>query len=717
MRQAWLVAVILGLMAHVGQAQTDVVYARVDGQPLVLDVYRAEGDTLRPAIVRISPRREKPAGPALALQKQYTLVYASYLTADAQKTGKVFNQFPQDVHVAKAALRHVHANATAWNVDGDRIALWGAGHGATVAAIAAMTNDMATFDGNLGDYVGKASSRAVAVCLVGGTTDFRNAELYGDETVNVPGSPGYQLFGANIKDASDAARRASALQYVRPTSMPVLMITLSNDPNRAMHLIFAETLKRAGVASALYEQPPAEIGKPIDETKMEQTIVAFFGDVLSQVRKTEQISVEQEIERLANAGLYKQARRLVEEQLAGTSEKDMWRRQLIALANRQQEPAIARLLDVQKDKSLIAGFGGARVFWTIREVLTDPERIGQYEVEPSLTNAEFAARAEALGRVQRMNQLLRESGVKNAGAAESFGASLGHTTPGLVKPFMDRWKLLAAESTRLTTLAGRRYAWAQAVGEDLYGPWLQIRIGGQMVQFRYIAPPTDGKTRIGSQKNEWGRLPNEPLRDEVTIAKGFWISEHEVTQAMYEGVLGKGENRSTFKDGSLPVHDVSYAHAVNFCEKVGLGARLPTIAEHEYATRAGSIEPIGGTGRLADHAVFWDEQRPRSAATQKTDDVRVVFELQTEEGVEGRRPAAVKSKLPNAWGLYDMQGNVWELCQPRGGAGLDKATDPPIIRGGSWLSIPQSCRAARTAVIGVEERAWHIGFRIVLPAE
>ena len=132
-------------------------------------------------------------------------------------------------------------------------------------------------EGKIGDYPSEPMD-VQAVCLFEGTTDWRNAELYGDELVNMPGSPAYQLFGGNPKEHPDEARQASAVNYIRPTSPATLMVTLASDEQRAMHEIYAETLRKAGVSSALYEEPisSAAVGRAVDETRLNQTVRAFF---------------------------------------------------------------------------------------------------------------------------------------------------------------------------------------------------------------------------------------------------------------------------------------------------------------------------------------------------------------------------------------------------------------------------------------------------------
>jgi formylglycine-generating enzyme required for sulfatase activity len=188
-------------------------------------------------------------------------------------------------------------------------------------------------------------------------------------------------------------------------------------------------------------------------------------------------------------------------------------------------------------------------------------------------------------------------------------------------------------------------------------------------------------------------------RHEVTVSP-FAIDESEVTQDEYERVMG--ENPSKVKGGGNPVEQVRWSDAVRYCNERsrldGLepaydlktwtcrfeanGYRLPTEAEWEYAARAGSETPysFGKSGSdLKRHAWY--------------------------EANSGGKPKPVQQRRPNAWGLHDMHGNVWEWCNdfygvdyyrkspekdPRGPASGDKK----VLRGGCWNSAPDACRSA-----------------------
>ena len=164
--------------------------------------------------------------------------------------------------------------------------------------------------------------------------------------------------------------------------------------------------------------------------------------------------------------------------------------------------------------------------------------------------------------------------------------------------------------------------------------------------------------------------------------KSFRIGKYPVTQIQYQAVMGA--NPSYFQGNPQnPVENVSYDDAEAFCHKLskatGRQYRLPTEAEWEYACRAGTTSDFyyGDNYRqLEDYAWYFDN-------SQKT-----------------THPVGLK--LPNAWGLYDMYGNVWEWCEDS------------CVRGGSWSSSPDDCRSAiRDHDLYLRGfRDYDIGFRV-----
>ena len=222
-----------------------------------------------------------------------------------------------------------------------------------------------------------------------------------------------------------------------------------------------------------------------------------------------------------------------------------------------------------------------------------------------------------------------------------------------------------------------------------------------------------GTFMMGSPESEQGRNENEN-QHEVTISKDYYLGVYEVTQAQYEKVMGK--NLSYFQgakvgneNADLPVENVSWDEAVKFCKKLsalpeekkaGRVYRLPTEAEWEYACRAGS---------------------------------KTAYSFDDEEGLlpeygwfsrnSSRRTHTVGLLEPNAWGLHDMHGNVWEWCSdwyeeyPKGA--VSDPTGPKegssrVIRGGCWVNVAAYCRSAFRYWRAPSSRNLNLGFRLAL---
>jgi len=183
---------------------------------------------------------------------------------------------------------------------------------------------------------------------------------------------------------------------------------------------------------------------------------------------------------------------------------------------------------------------------------------------------------------------------------------------------------------------------------------------------------------------------NERPPHQVTITKGFWMGKTQVTQEAYQTVMGK--NRSHFKSPRLPVETVSWDEAQAYCRAVG--ARLPREVEWEYAARGGSAS--SRYGPLDD--IAWHI------------------------GNSGSETHDVGQKQPNAYGLYDVLGNVWEWTADWfGDYSSGPVSDPSgpterrrgTLRGGSWYNSPRDVRVSIRYRGGPGNRSLSIGFRCV----
>lgn len=289
---------------------------------------------------------------------------------------------------------------------------------------------------------------------------------------------------------------------------------------------------------------------------------------------------------------------------------------------------------------------------------------------------------------------------------------------------------------RITTISGRSRVRRRANRLCLAaaGALCLLHVGGCRPgpEIDALAPRL---TMTNSIEMDFGWIPpgafvmgsDEPLavergdgpRQRVTISKGFWMGTHEVTQVEYETIMSA--NPSRFASGGddkaavagldtsrFPVDHVTWEEAVEFCrrltrlpeeQRAGRRYRLPTDAEWEYACRASSTE------RFSTGSELTTSQANIAAPSEGTPALD--------------RPTRVGSYSPNAWGLYDMHGNVAEWCfDGKREFNLASAVDPegpqafrPVLRGGAWDLPADYARSDRrvTALRGYV----FFGFRVV----
>ncbi|MBD3221517.1 SUMF1/EgtB/PvdO family nonheme iron enzyme [bacterium] len=234
---------------------------------------------------------------------------------------------------------------------------------------------------------------------------------------------------------------------------------------------------------------------------------------------------------------------------------------------------------------------------------------------------------------------------------------------------------------------------------------------------------------MGSPPDEFRRDEDE-AQHEVTLTRAFFIGRHEVTQGQYEDLMG--ENPSQRQGPTVPVENVSFLDAVRYCNARSLadglapaytiegetvswdrdagGWRLPTEAEWEYACRAGSDSslPNGDITETACNLDFLLDQYGVYCGNDDEDD----------EGVGG--PSPVMGRRNNAWGLYDVHGNVFEWCWDWYASDPPRVDDPAgpvtgvnrVIRGGGWTSQAQACRAANRSQLAPSSLNPAVGFRV-----
>ena len=354
-----------------------------------------------------------------------------------------------------------------------------------------------------------------------------------------------------------------------------------------------------------------------------------------------------------------------------------------------------------------------------RERAAEAERLRQEQEELDRRERDVQAALEA-DRVRRRDEArsgLEEAAEKDWLALADLRAEAAPEAIPVVEAYVDKY----GEPT--VTVDGTSYPVEIALADEAR-EWLRRHagrlvgggVGGAVIdrhgyEMVRIEP---GKFWMGSPSGEENRDDDE-IRHQVSITQVFAMGSTEVTQELYEEVMGK--NPSRFAGGRNPVEQVSWHDAVKLCnglsEMEGLepayrisgetvtwdrsanGYRLPTEAEWEYAARGGEEQVYSGSDDIGD--VAWYSSN------------------------SSKRTHEVGGKQSNAWGLYDMTGNVWEwVWDWYGEYPSGTSTDPAgastgsrrVDRGGSWSNDPRYARVADRVRDGPGYRSFYLGFRL-----
>ena len=267
--------------------------------------------------------------------------------------------------------------------------------------------------------------------------------------------------------------------------------------------------------------------------------------------------------------------------------------------------------------------------------------------------------------------------------------------------------------------------WASAWGDDAHGLWADAEVsvnGPPVVQrMRWIEP---GQFLMGSPQGELDAQDREHPQHQVTISQGLWLADTTCTQALWQAVMGSNHSQFIAKykgSAEYPVNQVTWRMAQDFLHEIenllpGCQATLPTEAEWENACRAGTTTPFSFGETVTPKQVNYDGAYAHGSG-KKSDYLGPII--------------TVKYLPPNAWGLHQMHGNVWEWCadkfleynvDPVSDPGLDQAMNPQVgedeagrvRRGGSNVSVAKDVRSATRVHLQPGEHAGNSGFRFVL---
>ncbi|MBO3457449.1 SUMF1/EgtB/PvdO family nonheme iron enzyme [Aetokthonos hydrillicola Thurmond2011] len=232
-----------------------------------------------------------------------------------------------------------------------------------------------------------------------------------------------------------------------------------------------------------------------------------------------------------------------------------------------------------------------------------------------------------------------------------------------------------------------------------------------------------GKFVMGSPSTEKDRSNSESPQHNVTI-KPFFMGKFTITQQQYQAIMGK--NPSNFKGEKHPVEQVSWDDAIAFCAELskttGKTYRLPSEAEWEYACRGWTTTPF-----YFGETITTDLANYRGTDWNNSGTVYNGNYGQGPKGIYRQETTEVGKFPPNACGLYDMHGNIWEWCQdtwhdsyegaPDDGTAWvsdDKNNTNRLLRGGSWDNLPRSCRSAFRHRHARDYWYNNVGFRVVV---
>ncbi len=278
--------------------------------------------------------------------------------------------------------------------------------------------------------------------------------------------------------------------------------------------------------------------------------------------------------------------------------------------------------------------------------------------------------------------------------------------------------------------------WACEWGYDEFGLWQVFAVQGpqELVKhtMRYIP---HGTFLMGSPEDEPKRGDDE-TRHQVELTQGFWLGETTVTQALWEAVTKENPSRFSPEEGEqLPVEKVSWDDCVDFCEqlnqlKQGINALLPTEAQWEYACRAGTQTPFSTGEQLSTEQANYD-------GDHSYDGREALSEAEQSQQSYREKTVDVNFFEPNAWGLKQMHGNVWEWCSDvwdgndyspeavKDPTGLveksskdsDEVQSARVLRGGSWYNYARNCRSAQRYRNARDSRYYYLGLRLCSRSE
>ncbi len=382
-----------------------------------------------------------------------------------------------------------------------------------------------------------------------------------------------------------------------------------------------------------------------------------------------------------------------------------------------QKPPLPEGYAISYDANAFGGMSGAPVVNTAGEVIAvhgkaDLAKLSQQqkaEIESQLqANIETFRWGIPINTYIENARLARsgETPLETPPAPPPVAQSTPSTPQSSLQSFASDTVTVNARGEKINS---QRYQ-AQYFSEDL----------GNGVTMDMVSIP-EGNFLIGSPESEEGRSSDESPQHRVTVAP-FYMGKYTVTQAQWRAVAALPQVKiplkpdpSYFKGDNLPVEQVSWEEAVEFCarlsKKTGRDYRLPSEAEWEYAARAGTTTPFYFGETITPDLVNYDGNYPYASAPK---------------GTYREKTTPVGSFPPNPFGLYDMHGNVWQWLADSwhdnyNGAPSDGSVwesggnkETRVLRGGSWFNNAVDCRSANRSRNSAGDGGRSYGFRVAV---
>ncbi len=614
----WLFAGVIALAAgEASPAEAVAVhrltYGAVDGAPVRMDLYLpASGTAPHPWLIRYSSAIERPDANVIALLRAgYAVALADHGSEAQSEPTPPWPQFPVMV---RRGVRFLRAQAAVYGLDPVRAGAFGWSRGGASAMLAGSCWWVDAFhDGSFPEH----SDRLAAVIAIAGDFAVVPGDLRGNDLAILP--PAEAIAGDDPLPAD--LRRVAP--WLTPVTPPTLLIRGERDADPADALAVHAGLAALGVATDLWIAPGA--GHGVTSPEAQRRVVAWAD---AHVRTAVAADLERPLDPVpASLALHRIGWHASAEQV---------------IARRGPRPLPAAVAADLRAAELTARFAAART-----------RMAGHGGVTPQAADL---ARLQALA-----------------------GADHPDLAPFLAEDAQRRDRARAqADALRRRATAGPQPwpadqvvpSWAAAHGADGFGPWAELAVrtasGAAVQRFRWCPA---GSAVLGREPGSWGFIAPERGPATVTIARGFWLADTELTQDFWQTVTG--DNPAGFLgDGRRPVERVTHPMAEAFTAGLrrlhpGLPVRLPLHEEWRWAARCGGAETaLFGASDDLDAVAWW-------------------------RGTSGGTTRPVAGLLPNGWGLFDLGGNVFEWC---GDPQQERPHHYRTYAGGSYASSAERCR-------------------------